>query len=204
MAGCSVLNWLQRWLGKDLSIMDAMLENGLWLTCNMGNCHSIGMADSTHQFLQMKILPSISTSTSQELQKMDMFTPRMWLMSWQLQRWNNDRVLQIETTYIWDGNVLTHLTGVDLTTGILPLVKITQDESTFTMYDWHWTKWDHADAKQPEEKNEGPSLMILGMLTQEWDELEHNGEWVGLLSLHILHLLTFGFLQNLACNPQSW
>ncbi|KAF8218920.1 hypothetical protein L208DRAFT_1345617, partial [Tricholoma matsutake] len=54
------------------------------------------------------------------------------------------------------------------------LIKITQDESTFTMYNQRQTKWDHADAKQPEEKNEGPSLMILGMLTQEWGELEHN------------------------------
>jgi len=41
------------------------------------------------------------------------------------------------TIYDWDGNVLTHLTGVDLAAGILPLIEITQDESTFTMYDWH-------------------------------------------------------------------
>ena len=41
---------------------------------------------------------------------------------------------KLMTTYNWDGNVLAHLTGVDLTTGILPLVEITQDESTFTMY----------------------------------------------------------------------
>lgn len=81
---------------------------------------------------------------------------------------------KLMTTYDRDGNVLTHLTGVDLTTGILPLVEITQDESTFTMYNQHQTKWDHADAKQPEEKKEEPSLMILGMLTQEWGELEHN------------------------------
>ena len=72
--------------GKDLSIMHAFFENGLWLTFDMGNCHSVGMADSTHQFLQMKILPRKSTSTSQELQKMGMSMPRMWLMSWQLQR----------------------------------------------------------------------------------------------------------------------
>jgi len=31
-------------------------------------------------------------------------------------------------------------------------------------------------AKQPEEKNEGPSLMISGMLTQEWGELKHGDE----------------------------
>jgi hypothetical protein len=82
---------------------------------------------------------------------------------------------KLMTTYDRDGNVLAHPTGVDLATGILPLVEITQDESTFTMYDRRRTKWDHADAKQPEEKNEGPSLMISGMLTQEWGELEHNG-----------------------------
>ena len=32
---------------------------------------------------------------------------------------------KLMTTYNQDGNVLTHLTGVDLTTGILPLVEIT-------------------------------------------------------------------------------
>jgi len=74
---------------------------------------------------------------------------------------------KLMTTYNWDGNVLTHPTGIDLATGILPLVEITQDESTFMMYDWCQTKWDHADAKWPEEKNEGPLLMILGMLKQE-------------------------------------
>ena len=82
---------------------------------------------------------------------------------------------KLMTTYDQDGNVLTHPTGIDLTAGVLPLIEITQDESTFTMYDWCRTKWDHANAKQPEEKNKGPSLMILGMLTQEWGELEHNG-----------------------------
>lgn len=81
---------------------------------------------------------------------------------------------KLMTTYDQDGNVLTHPTGVDLTTGILPLIEITQDKSTFTMCDWYQTKWDHADAKQPEEKKEGPLLMISGMLTQEWGELEHN------------------------------
>jgi hypothetical protein len=44
--------------------MHAIFENGLWLTCDMENCHSIGMADSTHQFLRMKILTSKSTYTS--------------------------------------------------------------------------------------------------------------------------------------------
>jgi hypothetical protein len=72
---------------------------------------------------------------------------------------------KLMTTYDQDGNVLTHPTGVDLTTGILPLIKITQDKSTFTMYNQHQTKWDHADAKQPKEKNKEPSLMILGMLS---------------------------------------
>jgi hypothetical protein len=80
MAGCSVPNWLQEQLGiQDLSTMHTTFKNGLWLICDMGNCYSIGMADSTHQFLLMKILPSKSTS-SQELQKMGMFMPRMWLM----------------------------------------------------------------------------------------------------------------------------
>ena len=82
---------------------------------------------------------------------------------------------KLMTNYDQDGNVLTHPTGVDLAAGILPLVEITQDESTFTMYDRRRTKWNHADAKQPEEKNEGPSLMISAMLTQEWGELKHNG-----------------------------
>ena len=41
---------------------------------------------------------------------------------------------KLMTTYDWDGNILTHPTGIDLTTGILSLVEITQDESAFTMY----------------------------------------------------------------------
>jgi hypothetical protein len=64
-------------------------------------------------------------------------------------------------------------TGIDIAAGIYPLIKITQDKSTFTIYDWHRMKWDHADAKQSKEKNEGPSLMISDMLTQEWGELKH-------------------------------
>jgi len=80
------------------------------------------------------------------------------------------------TTYDQDSNILSHPTGIDIEAGNYPLIEITQDESTFTMYDWHWTKWDHADTKQPEEKNEGQSLMISGMLTQEWGELKH-GDW---------------------------
>ena len=51
--------------------------------------------------------------------------------------------------------------------------KVTQDESTFTMYDHQPTKWDHIDAKQPENKNEGPSLMMSCMMTEEWGELRH-------------------------------
>jgi hypothetical protein len=80
------------------------------------------------------------------------------------------------TTYNRDGSILSHPTGIDIAAGKYPLVEITQDESTFTMYDRRWTKWDHADAKQPEEKNEGPSLMISGMLTQEWGELKHGDQ----------------------------
>lgn len=80
------------------------------------------------------------------------------------------------TTYDQDGNILSHPTGIDIAAGKYPLVEITQDESTFTMYDRHRTKWDHADAKQPEEKNEGPSLMISGMLTQEWGKLKHGDQ----------------------------
>ena len=80
------------------------------------------------------------------------------------------------TTYNWDGNILSLPTGINIAAGIYPLVKITQDESTFTMYDQCQTKWDHTDGKQPEEMNEGPSLMISGMLTQEWGELKHGDQ----------------------------
>ena len=65
-------------------------------------------------------------------------------------------------TYDWDRNDLTHPTVVDLAGGILPLIEITQDKSTFTIYDLHNNKWDHADAKQPEEKNKRNLFMILG------------------------------------------
>jgi hypothetical protein len=77
------------------------------------------------------------------------------------------------TTYDRDSNILSHPTGIDIAAGNYPLVEITQDKSTFTMYDWRWTK---ADVKQPEEKNEGPSLMISGMLTQEWGKLKHGDQ----------------------------
>ncbi|KAG2124867.1 hypothetical protein DEU56DRAFT_703926, partial [Suillus clintonianus] len=77
------------------------------------------------------------------------------------------------TTYDRDGNILSMPTGIDLAAGIYPLIKVTQDESTFTMYDRRQTKWDHEDAKQPEAKGEGPSLMVSGMLTEEWGELRH-------------------------------
>jgi hypothetical protein len=77
------------------------------------------------------------------------------------------------TTYDQDGNILSMPTGIDLAAGIYPLIKVTQDESTFTMYDRRRTKWDHEDAKQPEAKGEGPSLMVSGMLTEEWGELRH-------------------------------
>ena len=77
------------------------------------------------------------------------------------------------TTYNRDGTILSHPTGINIVAGIYPLIEITQDESTFTMYDRCHTKWDHVDAKQPEKKNKGPLLMISGMLTQEWGELKH-------------------------------
>ena len=76
-------------------------------------------------------------------------------------------------TYDRDGNILSHSTGINIAARIYPLIEVTQDKSTFTMYDQHHMKWDRVDAKQPEEKNEGPSLMISGMLTQEWGELKH-------------------------------
>ncbi|KAG2158774.1 uncharacterized protein EDB93DRAFT_1064563, partial [Suillus bovinus] len=77
------------------------------------------------------------------------------------------------TTYDHNGNVLSLPTGIDLAAGIYPLVKVTQDESTFTMHDRRQMKWDHKDTKQPETKGEGPSLMVSGMLTEEWGELRH-------------------------------
>ena len=80
------------------------------------------------------------------------------------------------TTYDWDGNILSLPIGINIAAGIYPLVEIMQDESTFTMYDWCQTKWDHTDAKQPEEKNEGPSLMISAMLNQEWGKLKHRDQ----------------------------
>jgi hypothetical protein len=56
------------------------------------------------------------------------------------------------TTYDRDGNILSCPIGINITAGIYPLIEITQDESTFTMYDQHRTKWDHIDAKRPEDK----------------------------------------------------
>ena len=39
------------------------------------------------------------------------------------------------TAYDKDGNILSEPTGIDFSAGIFPLDKVTQDESTFTMYD---------------------------------------------------------------------
>jgi hypothetical protein len=40
------------------------------------------------------------------------------------------------TTYDRDGNILSHPTGINIAARIYPLIEITQDKSTFTMYDW--------------------------------------------------------------------
>ena len=77
------------------------------------------------------------------------------------------------TTNDRDSNILSHPTGINFAAGIYPLIEITHDKNTFTMYNWCHMKWDHAEAKQPEEKNEGPSLMISGIMTQEWGELKY-------------------------------
>ena len=81
-------------------------------------------------------------------------------------------------TYDRDGNILSLPTGIDLAAGIYPLIKVTQDKSIFMMYDKRQTKWDYEDAKQPEAKGEGPSLMVSGMLTEEWGELRHGDRCV--------------------------
>jgi hypothetical protein len=39
-------------------------------------------------------------------------------------------------------------------------------------------KWDHGDAKRPEAKNEGPTIIILGIMTEEWGELKHGNRCV--------------------------
>jgi hypothetical protein len=87
------------------------------------------------------------------------------------------------TTYDCNGNIFTEPTGINLAAGIFPLVKITHDESTFTMYDRRRTKWDHADTKQPEAKNEGASLMVSGLLTEEWGELRHGDRYANKLEV---------------------
>ena len=77
------------------------------------------------------------------------------------------------TTYNHDGNILSQPTGINFKAGIYPLVAITQDESTFPMNYQLCMKWDHGDAKKPEAKNGGPIIMISGMMTEEWGELNH-------------------------------
>jgi hypothetical protein len=77
-----------------------------------------------------------------------------------------------------DGNILSQPTGIDFAAGTHPLVAITQDESTFPMNDQQYMKWDHGNAKRPEAKNEGPTIMILGMMTEEWGELKYGNRCV--------------------------
>lgn len=59
------------------------------------------------------------------------------------------------TTYNHDGNILSQPTSINFKAGIYPLVAITQDESAFPM-------------------NEGPTIMISGMMMEKWGELKHD------------------------------
>ena len=58
------------------------------------------------------------------------------------------------------------------------LILVTHDESTFYAHDWRKNQYTHAtDKATPQQKGEGPSIMIADMLTSEWGRLKDGDEW---------------------------
>jgi hypothetical protein len=93
-----------------------------------------------------------------------------------------------------DGKIQYTPKGFPVTqAGWFHLILITHDESTFYANDHHKTGWSHSSEKAtPQPKGEGPSLMILDMLTSEWGCLRHGDEWVlQLAALHELMLTAY-------------
>ena len=61
--------------------------------------------------------------------------------------------------------------------GWFRLILVTHDESTFYAHDRRKNCWSHkSDPHTPEQKGDGPSLMISDMLTSEWGRLSDGNE----------------------------
>lgn len=93
-----------------------------------------------------------------------------------LRRWEEYEKRMV--TYDNDGNILTNPSGFPVPQGPhFRLVLVTHDESTFYAHDQRRNQWNHStDKATPERKGEGPSLMILDMLTPDWGQLKDDEE----------------------------
>lgn len=81
-------------------------------------------------------------------------------------------------TYDNDGNIIGTPTGFPVPQGVrFRLILVTHDESTFYANDRRKSQYSHAsDKATPQQKGEGPSLMISDMLTSEWGRLRSDDE----------------------------
>lgn len=81
-------------------------------------------------------------------------------------------------TYDNNGDVLTHPSGFPVAQGPrFRIILVTHDESTFYANDQRKNHWNHSsDKATPEQKGEGPSLMISDMVTLDWGRLKDDKE----------------------------
>ena len=93
-----------------------------------------------------------------------------------IKRWKEYKKRMV--TYANNGNIDSTPSGFPVPQGHhFWLILVTHDESTFYANDRRKTRWSHSSEKvTPQKKGEGPSLMILDMLTLEWGQLVHGKE----------------------------
>ncbi|KAG2109983.1 uncharacterized protein F5147DRAFT_772825 [Suillus discolor] len=93
-----------------------------------------------------------------------------------LQRWKEYEKRMV--MYDNDGNVLTSPSGFPVAQGsCFRLILVTHNESTFYANDQWKNRWNHSsDKATPEQKGEGPSLMISDMVTLDLGRLKDDEE----------------------------
>ena len=103
-----------------------------------------------------------------------------------VQRWGEYEKRMV--TYDNNGNTNPPPNGFDVPqTGRFRLILVTHDESTFYANDRCKNFWSHkSDPHTPDQKGEGPSLMISEFQTSEWGRLRDGNEQVFTFS-NLLH-----------------
>ena len=103
-----------------------------------------------------------------------------------VQRWGEYEKQMV--TYDNNGNTNPPPNGFDVPqTGRFRLILVTHDESTFYANDRCKNFWSHkSDPHTPDQKGEGPSLMISEFQTSEWGRLRDGNEQVFTFS-NLLH-----------------